>query len=403
MSAANLKLSQNSAYSIVHVPMLQIAEWWRDGTLRPTVWQRAPRWKAGKDNEGWISCVLQNTPIVPIFAHQRERSDGTLEYCIIDGQNRSAACAGFLLEQSVTVRAGHVLHTAPAPDERMAFGDFSLEQQERIAALLIPVCLFNPDTTDGELRRVFTALNKGKMLTSYEIIRSWTHLPIVNDVFNVVDERLCPRVQHIVPRWRAQNHRMMHTWAKIGAIVWSDGLHLPNADRVEQWVASQTGSVPDAAYFESLVDYTIGVIEGWHANGVVPAIFTVPDLAWAIHTYLNCTDHRRLFNVLIDTLRIAVHNEVDQAALWTTHAGGVHIDNVRARRAFIARVVSHELGIEDMPPNLGRTQHEQPSDGVVTPEPTMQDIEAAEALLSLMPQPRVPDRPEALAGWQPVY
>ena len=114
MSAGNLKLAQDNAYSVVHMPMRQIAEWWRDRVLRPTLRQRAPRWKAGKDNAQWITCVLQGTPVVPLFAHQRETLDGSLEFCVIDGQNRSAACCAFLIDQTVTVRAGDVL-TRPGP------------------------------------------------------------------------------------------------------------------------------------------------------------------------------------------------------------------------------------------------------------------------------------------------
>ena len=162
---------------------------------------------------------------------------------------------------------------APVPDEQMAFADFSHEQQERICALLIPVCVFNSGTTDGELRRVFTALNQARCSRA-EIIRSWTHVPIVHELFNVVDERLCPRIQFIAPRWRAQNHRMMHTWVKIAAIIWNDCLHLHTADRIEQWVANRTGPVPsaDRVYFEQLIDHTVGILEGWHAMAWSPPL-----------------------------------------------------------------------------------------------------------------------------------
>ena len=119
MSASNLKLNQNSAYSCIHIPMRRVAEWWADGTLRPTVWQRAPRWNPSKDNAQWISCVLGNTPIVPIFAHQCQEDTGRLTYHLVDGQNRSAACHAFLITQEVSVRAGDVLRDAPLPDAQM--------------------------------------------------------------------------------------------------------------------------------------------------------------------------------------------------------------------------------------------------------------------------------------------
>ena len=238
MSAGNLKLAANSAYSVVHVTMDQIAEWWGQGRLRPTLWQRAPRWNARRDTDQWITCVLQNTPVVPIFVHQTERDDGSgYDYLIIDGQNRSKACYSFLREGTTKVRAGDVLRFAAAPDDMLTFNDFSPEQRERIATNLIPMCVFNPTTTEGELRRVFRNLNRGKMLSSYEIIRSWDHVPMVRDVLNPLDERLCARILAISPRWKPQNHRMLHTYIRIAAMMYSDWLHLQSADRIEQWVA----------------------------------------------------------------------------------------------------------------------------------------------------------------------
>ena len=405
MTARNLKLSQTNAFSVIHVPMAQIARWWDEGVMRATAWQRAPRWKSGKDDEEWIACALQNTPIVPLFAHQRERTDGTLEYCIIDGQNRTKACHAFLIERSIAVRAGDVLRRSAAPDARMGFADFSAEQQRAIESLLVPMCVFHPDTTEGELRRVFLALNRGKMLTSCEIIRSWTHVPIVNDVLNVVDERLAPRVQAVAPRWRAQNHRMMHTWVKIAAMIASDGLYLPKADRLQQWVACRTGPVPpaQAERIACVADRVVRVVEGWHGAGSLPALVTLADLAWAIDYYLTEQNEPALLHTLVHPLRVGVHNEVDQAELWSSHAGSAHINSVRARRAYIALVVGRELGLDEAPAEFARAASEQPSNNTVLPGPSAEDLGAAHALFSLLPRPQPPPRPESLGAWTPTY
>ena len=405
MSAGNLKLEANSAYSVVHVTMDQIAEWWGQGRLRPTLWQRAPRWNARRDTDQWITCVLQNTPVVPIFVHQTERDDGSgYDYLIIDGQNRSKACYSFLREGATKVRAGDVLRFAAAPDDMLTFNDFSPEQRERIATNLIPMCVFNPTTTEGELRRVFRNLNRGKMLSSYEIIRSWDHVPMVRNVLNPLDERLCARIQAISPRWKPQNHRMLHTYVRIAAMMYSDWLHLQSADRIEQWVACRTQPVADAdaAQFGALVELTVQLLEVWHAQGVVPSISTVPDLAWAIHAFDALTGRDALLAVLSGPVRVALHNEVDQVPLWYNHPSGLHIDVVRERRAFITQIVREELDCA-APESLGRTASEQPEDGVITSGPTQEDLDAAEALLSLMPRPRTPQRPEVLVGWQPNF
>lgn len=405
MSAGNLKLGVNSSYNVIHVPMLQISQWWGEGRLRPTLWQRAPRWNSKRDTDQWITCVLQNTPVVPIFVHQRESEDGAgTEYLIIDGQNRSKAVHTFLSEGTSKVRAGDVLRSAAAPDDMLAFSDFSLEQRERIANHLVPICVFGPMTTEGELRRVFRNLNRGKTLSSYEIIRSWNHVPIVRDVLNPLDERLCSRFLAINPRWRPQNHRMLHTYIRIAAFMYSDWLHLQNADRIEQWVACRTFPVSDAdiAPFVDVVDLTLRMLEMWFVEGVVPSISAVPDLAWAVHAFRDIVPLERLLSVLIGPLRIAIHNEIDQVPLWYNHPAGLTIDVVRERRSFISGIVCEELDCGG-PPSLGRTANEQPNDGVVSSEPTEEDLEAAHALLSLQPRPRTPPIPEVLVGWQPNF
>ena len=111
-----------------------------------------------------------------------------------------------------------------------------------------------------------------------------------------------------------------------------EGLHLGTSDRIEQWVACKTGliDVQDGEYLAQLAFETVRLLEMWHAEGDIPSIICVPDLAWALHTFSNMTDTAQLMAALAGPLRVSVHNEIDQNRLWASNPGGLHIDAVRS-------------------------------------------------------------------------
>jgi len=403
MSEDNLKLRTTVQYTITSITLGTLAQWWRDKKLYSTPWQRGPRWNKNHDPTEWISCVLQNTPVIPLYVHQVPNADNSdFEYRIIDGQNRSKSAFRFVLERTIKVRAGDVLKEAPAPDARMAFTDFSPAQQQAYRSILIPMYVFSPGTTEDELRRVFRNLNMGKMLTSQEIIHSWVHVPLVSDLLNVADDRYKSRIMRISQRWRPQNNRMMHTWVRIAAMMFSDFLHLGNADRLEQWV-SQREFVPvppaDAEHFHRVVDCTLRVLEVWREDGHVPALATIPDIAWAFVAF----PQQQVETVLQGTVRHTIHNEFGALEMWTHSPGILQLDAVRERRAFLSRLIREELQC-GAPREFARAMLDQPIGASTTAPPAQDDLDAAEALMNLMPRPQpLAQRLAVLDSWLPVF
>lgn len=406
MSESNLKLRTSVQYTITNVTLGTLAQWWRDEKLYPTPWQRGPRWKKNRDPAEWVSCVLQNTPVIPLFVHQQPNADASdFEYRIIDGQNRSESAFQFILEHTVKVRAGDVLHQTLAPDALLAFTDFSPAQQQVICNIPIPMCVFSPATTEDELRRVFRNLNMGKMLTSHEIIHSWVHVPIVNELLNVADARYRGRILGISRSWRPDHLRMMHTWVRIAALMFSDFLHLGTADRLEQWV-SRREFVPvppaDAEHFYRVVDCTLRVLEAWREHGPVPSLSTVPDIAWAFVAFPEQLADAML-TVMQGTVLHTIHNEFGMLKSWTHSPGILQIDAVRERRVFLSRLIREDLQC-GAPREFARAFADQPIGASTTAPPTQDDLDAAEALMDLMPRPQpLAQRPAVLDNWLPVF
>lgn len=393
MSAANLKLGEEPVHAVVNLTLADLARGWGEGWMYPTRWQRWQRWNPKSDPEEWITGVLERMLIMPLVVHQvSNRETGATEYQIVDGQNRTNAAWRFLVDGSLAVTAGAVLARAPEPAQRMRFADFSPDQQRRIQRIEVPVYVYPPGTTEDELRRVFRLLNKGRVVTSHEVIHSWDHIALVRDAINVANERTVARVRAIQAKWKPQHLRMIHTWVRVAATVFDELLHFgTDVDRLERWVAKREGAAPLTAiqrgHYFAVIDRTLCVLEAWRRHGVVPTLAAVPDIAWAFHAF-GCTDAVRtaLSGPALYTIKTVVGAEE-----WWKHRGdGFTMDTVCTRREMLADVLAAELGVA-RPAEVARAWDEAPHGAVHEPPPVEADLAAAHALMDLMDDPPPPE------------
>lgn len=336
MSVTNLCLRAQTVYTLVQLPISTLGSWWATQKVMPSEWQRSRRWNPA-DAVDWITGVLQNVPVVPFFFHELPQADGTMRYHVVDGQNRLHSLAQFLVHQAVAVPAGEVLQMTVKPQRAMCFHDFSEQQQAYIAATELPVCIFPATTTQHELRRVFRSLNKVKPLTSQEIIHSWTHLPLVQHVINVVDTAMAGRLHAVRPIWRAHQHRLNHIWIRMLASLLNRNLYLSNADAVEHWAATWGHYILTPAqtdqYFQA-VEKTVQVVEQWYTFNTIYSVAVLADIGWAFINFATCP----IAVLSTDLLRKIEHHNIGfDAQHW--HHGTLTFDTVHARRANIVQVL----------------------------------------------------------------
>lgn len=397
MSVRNLKLKPENAYHFVHVSLETLARWWGERRLYPTQWQRWKRWDPRKDTREWLTSILQNTPIVPLFVHESPHEAHT--YHIIDGQNRSYTAWLFVVENSVSVLAKDVFDVAACPDKMMTLEDFSPAQQAAIRNIQIPMCVFPPETSEGQLRRVFRNLNKGKMLTSQEIIHSWTHVPIVNELLNPLDEAMLPRIRAIQSRWKPQHHRMMHTWVRIAAMMFNDLLCLgSDAERIEQWVARQESKTDfDRDGFAEVVELTVQTLEAWRSHKVIYSIVTIPDIAWVYHVFGRDPS---VVQAMKHEVFLKLKGDRYFSDVWESRKNGLSHDRISERRAILSGLLAEMLEV-DPPRELLRTFNQQPHG---EPRPLRADeLENAAGLEEEFEEPDSPTEAADLGVWQPTF
>lgn len=333
MSAANLKLSHQDAYSFKYITLRTLTDMFHKKTLTPTNWQRWLRWKEKKDTSEWISEVLENTPLTPIFLWQSQ--DG--HFHIIEGHNRTHTFWSFIYEDKISVFASSALKLAPEAKSSMKFSQFSEEQKNFILDKPIPICIYPPETSQETLRRAFRNLNKGRIITSYEIIHSWTHVDIVNRLINPLDEEMVPRIRKINCKWKPQHHRMNHTWIRITAMIINDNLFLGNkSEQIENWLYNQRSRAPlsedEISNIKKLCHKVISIIEKWKAQGVSYSIAVLPDIAWAIHNNYN-------ESMLTDVLLTALRNDHEQESKWRHNSKIYSYEQASDRRQFIKKIL----------------------------------------------------------------
>lgn len=358
MSRRNLRLSSTANSHVEYKTMEFLAEMWRDQKMYPTIWQRYRRWNRNKDSKQWLTSVLNNTPILPIFVH-RVHVGGEEHYHIVDGQNRTYTMYQFLIEDSISIRAGDVLRYALKPNQQMKFSNFSEEQRNEMRLIRVPVCFFPQQISDDDLRFIFSNLNKGKNVTSQEIIRTWLHIPLVSDWINVVDTRVCEDIQEIQPRWRPKNHTMVHTWIRIAATVLNDDLHLgPSYERIQKWIANQQKrriTEDEIIKLDCIVDRTIQTLLTWSREGTVYALCVIPDIAW-FHLHYRITDEMDL-----DMLQW-LDRFPDFEKYWKGRTkASFNVDDVDNRRRSMFMALADKMGkhIElDMPIRVLRSWHD---------------------------------------------
>lgn len=397
MSIDNLWLgpSAPTQHITVDVSLREIADRWADQSLRPTKWQRWMRWDPAKDPTEWLSSTLRGTATIQLFVRQVPNSDGGFDYELIDGQNRANSIWRFLRERSVKVRADCALRVTHRPETLMSIDDFSRAQQTCIEESTLSMCVYSPETTDDEIRRVYRTLNRGKMMTSHEVIRTWLHVPLVGALLNPIDEDMCARVKAIKPGWKPQWHRMMHTWVRIVAMVFHDGVYLGGgADTVERWVVAQETTTPSDLLIQrvrAVIEHTIRALERWHKTGIVFSKSTIPDVAWV---FWSLEPPRAAVADAVHEAGRTIKGDSYEEQLWM-RGGGSH-EAVCERRAIISKRMQFILGLDQWPRDLIRQWGDDPPGHVQrAPDYTDEAAQAAQTLMDLQHPPLEPLQGEA--------
>lgn len=334
MSCSNLK-TRPWKYRQACYTLSQVAEGAHNEWIIPTTWQRSRRW-SDQDTKDYITSLLQNIPTSPLFVHETPNSMN-----IIDGQNRVHAIKEFVYG-NVTVTAKDVLYICPRPKDEMRLSSFSVEQQNAILSITIPLCIFPPETPQSNLRDVFRSLNLVKPLTSQEIIHSWTHLPLVGQIINVVDDRLADRIHKFRPSWRPKNHRMNHTWIRILATMYDDYLILPTPSKVENWVATWGGyNAVNLNAFYDVCEKVTEVAKVWaEQHAVQIGIAALADIGWALSEFENAME------VVKDRLPEVLKNHLNVPE-WRGGSSMYGAESTRLRREFIRLLIQGENVIQN--------------------------------------------------------
>lgn len=338
MSCSNLK-TRPWNYRQASYTLEQIARGAYEGRLLPTDWQRSRRWSE-QDTKEYITSLLQNIPTSPLFVH-----DTIYKMNIIDGQNRVHAIKEFVYND-LSVTAKDVLHICPKPKDEMTLLSFSSEQQLAILSINVPMCIFPSSTPQSNLRDVFRSLNLVKPLTSQEIIHSWTHLPLVKNFINVVDDRLAQPIHSFRPSWRSKNHRMNHTWIRILATMYDDFLILPTPSKVENWVASWNNyHIVNLDRFYDVCEKVVEVARAWATrHGMQIGIGVLTDIGWALSQIENVLD------LLKDDLPQTIKSHINIPE-WRGGRSGNNMysaENTRLRREFIRSLVNNNTNINNV-------------------------------------------------------
>lgn len=306
-------------------------------------WQRAPRWSKA-DQRGWLAAALRGVPVLPVYLREVVVAGHGCRYDIIDGQNRIAAMHAFVVRQDCRLEAETFLARlgGTPPAEALGFADLTPAEQRQVRDLRVPAIVFRAGTDERTLRRVFASVNKGKTTTSQEIIHSWTDLPAVCDVLNPVDAHLADRVHRLRPGWRARNHRMLHTWAHVWALLEDANLYLVDEDHIQTWIFDR----PRCRYAADQVDrlhrlcqQTVDVLAVLQEElGQRWSLYTLPDVAWAmVHFPGLSAAQAGAWRAVVEAVQAAPH-----AALmaWRGETGVRRIEAARQRRRLLAATLT---------------------------------------------------------------
>lgn len=280
-------------------PAIRFYKLYRSNEIGVPPWQRNARW-SNADEESYIETLIRYRESAEFSVHLRktEESEGaprSYVYDILEGINRFIALKKFFgnaLSISTREIAPDGDH-APPDSHRVMYCSLTPPQREIVKNIRLSVRVYDEETPEEHLKRVFLTRNMGKPVSSCEIIHSMTDHPLVERLIIPMDRRFESAAEKLQSgsSWKVRNHGMYHIWVMMAAMVLSDNLLLPyDSNPIREWLIKQYRAKPpteeEIERTGAVGEYTMEAMLDWGMHGKIPGgKKALVDVAWVFYAY----------------------------------------------------------------------------------------------------------------------